>query len=66
VDEAGLTLDGPGIGRAGSPTLTVASLYVVLLIAVACGLADAMSNRALLAKRHILLQAWQLRQLVAG
>jgi hypothetical protein len=48
----------------GSATLIVAALYVVLLIGVACAIGDAMRNRERIVKRHILLQAWQLRQLV--
>ncbi len=61
----GLVLDGIGIGRTSNATLIVAALYVVLLIGVACTFGDAMRNRERAAKRHILLQTWQLRQLVA-
>jgi len=65
VVAGGLELRAVGIGGAGQSTLIVVALFAVMLIACACTLADAMRTREREAKRHLLLQAWHLRQLVA-
>jgi serine/threonine-protein kinase len=64
VIDGGLILKAIGVSGPGAPTLVVAALYVVLLLTVACSLADAMRTRERAAKRHLLLQTWQLHQLV--
>jgi serine/threonine-protein kinase len=64
IGEHGITLRAPGLAGDETSTLIVAVLYVVGLIVGASGLASAMRTRELAARRHLHLQAWQLRQLV--
>jgi hypothetical protein len=64
VDQAGLHLDAIAIAGSETSTLTIAALYVLALIAAAAGMASRMRSRERAAKRHLHLQAWQLRQLV--
>jgi hypothetical protein len=45
--------------------LIAATLYVIVLIASAAAMAYRMMARERRAKRHLQVQAWQLRQLVA-
>ena len=46
-------------------TLIVASIYVLALIGAAAFMANGMRSRERTVKRRLMLQAWQLRQLVA-
>jgi len=64
VDAAGIHLDPLALAGGETATLTIAALYVLALIAAAAGMASRMRNRERAAKRHLHLQAWQLRQLV--
>jgi len=64
VDERGILLDAAAIAGDQSSTLAVSALYVLALIAAAAGMANRMRTRERAAKRHLQLQAWQLRQLV--
>jgi len=55
----------PVIGEHSSiPVLIAGTLYVAALIAGACLIAEIMRARNRAAHRHLLMQAWQLRQLV--
>jgi serine/threonine-protein kinase len=65
VGAGGVMLQAPGIAGDETSTLVVGVLYVVGLIAGAAVLASAMRARETTARRHLHLQAWQLRQLVA-
>jgi len=60
-----VVFDAPAIdaGHAG-PVLLVGGIYIVSLIAGASTIAEIMRNRTREAHRHLLMQAWQLRQLV--
>ena len=64
VDAHGIHLDPLALAGGETATLTIAALYVLALIAAAAGMASRMRNRERAAKRHLHLQAWQLRQLV--
>ena len=65
VSDKGILLDVIAIGGGDEiSTLSVAALYVLALIAAAAGMASRMRSRERAAKRHLHLQAWQLRQLV--
>ena len=64
VDASGLHLNAVALAGGEASTLTVAALYVLALIAAAAGMASRMRDRERAAKRHLHLQAWQLRQLV--
>jgi len=64
VDDRGVLLDAVAIAGDQTTTLAVAALYVLALIAAAAGMANGMRVRERAAKRHLQLQAWQLRQLV--
>ncbi len=64
VDANGIHLDPLALAGGETATLTIAALYVLALIAAAAGMASRMRNRERAAKRHLHLQAWQLRQLV--
>jgi serine/threonine-protein kinase len=64
VDEHGILLRAAGTSGAEGPTLFVAALYTVALLAAAAGMANAMRARQRTAKRLAMVQAWQLRQLV--
>ncbi len=64
VDEHGILLRAAGTAGAEGPTLFVAALYTVALLASAAGMANAMRTRERTAKRLAMVQAWQLRQLV--
>ena len=46
------------------PILVVSSLYIISLIAGSSTIAELMRAQNQDARRHLLLQAWQLRQLV--
>ena len=65
VGPLGVVLQAPGIVGDEVSTLIVGVLYVVALIVGAPVLASAMRAREATARRHLHLQAWQLRQLVA-
>jgi hypothetical protein len=58
-----LALD-PALDGAEDPTILVAVLYTIALIAGACIMGDTMRTRTRTAIRHLQIQAWQLRQLV--
>jgi hypothetical protein len=64
VDTNGLLLKAVAIAGDETPTLVVAALYVLAMIAAAAGMANGMRARERAAKRHLHLQAWQLQQLV--
>ena len=64
VDPQGVLLRAPGIAGAETPTLVVAALYVAALILAAALMAHGMRARERAARRHLHVQAWQLRQLV--
>jgi tRNA A-37 threonylcarbamoyl transferase component Bud32 len=64
VDERGVLFDAVAIAGDETSTLVVGALYVAALIAAAAGMASGIRERERLAKRHLHLQAWQLRQLV--
>jgi tRNA A-37 threonylcarbamoyl transferase component Bud32 len=64
VDEHGILMRAAGTAGREGPTLGVAIFYVLASIAFACGMAAAMRTRERAARRHLHLQAWQLRQLV--
>jgi len=64
IDRAGILLRAPAVAGAEGPSLIVAVTYVAGLIIGTCWMAHAMRERASAAHRHLLLQAWQLRQLV--
>ena len=60
----GMWLHGPGLAGGSTAILLVGTVYIVLLIAGACVMGDAMRTRIRAASRTMHLQAWQLRQLV--
>jgi serine/threonine-protein kinase len=64
VDSHGILLAAAGTGGREGPTLGLATFYVLAFIATACFMADAMRKRERTARRHLHVQAWQLRQLV--
>ncbi len=64
VDEHGILMRAAGTAGHEFPTLGVAIIYVLASIAAACGMASAMRRRERAARKHLHLQAWQLRQLV--
>ncbi len=66
VDGVGLWLHPPAIGAHEGPAIVVGALYAAALIAGACIAGYAMRVRTQAAHRHLHLQAWQLRQLVAS
>jgi len=57
-------MDAPAFAGREVATIGVGCLYTVGLIVGACVMGDVMRSRAREAHRHLLLQAWQLRQLV--
>jgi serine/threonine-protein kinase len=64
VDARGVLLMPAGtVGDAG-PTIGVAVFYVLAMIAAAAWMGNVMRERARAARRHLHVQAWQLRQLV--
>jgi serine/threonine-protein kinase len=64
VTPHGLRFDSPAIAGAELPVLVCGSLYVVLLIGGAAVIGDVIRQRTRAAHRTLLMQAWQLRQLV--
>ncbi len=64
VTDAGVAFHAPAISALEGPTILVASIYIVSLIAGACIAAAAMRARTRAAHHRLQLQAWQLRQLV--
>ena len=60
----GILMRAAGTAGAEGPTLGVAIFYVLASIAAAAGMATAMRERTRAARRHLHVQAWQLRQLV--
>ena len=64
VSDAGLVFQPPAAGTAAVPILVVSSLYIISLIAGSSTIAELMRAQNQDARRHLLLQAWQLRQLV--
>nr|MBA3463365.1 hypothetical protein [Deltaproteobacteria bacterium] len=65
VDTNGILMTPLAIAGDEASTLGVAAVYVLALIAAALGMASGMRTRERGAKRSLMLQAWQLRQLVA-
>jgi hypothetical protein len=65
VDASGILMTPLAIAGDETSTLGVAAVYVLALIAAAAGMASGMRTRERGAKRSLMLQAWQLRQLVA-
>jgi serine/threonine-protein kinase len=66
VDGVGVWFHPPAIGAHETPFMVVAVLYAIALIAGACIAGYAVKSRTQAAHRHLHLQAWQLRQLVAS
>ena len=64
VDSSGILMRAAGTAGAEGPTLGVAIFYVLASIAAAAGMATAMRERTRAARRHLYVQAWQLRQVV--
>ncbi len=64
VDHAGIALQPPGISGQETPVLVVGTMYIVALITGASVIAEIMRTKTRAAHRHLLTQAWQLRQLV--
>ena len=64
VTPNGVTLTAPAIGTDKAPVLVVGSLYVITLIGAAAIIGETLRLRTRDAHRHLLMQAWQLRQLV--
>jgi tRNA A-37 threonylcarbamoyl transferase component Bud32 len=64
IDSRGILLHAAAVSGDENRTLAVAALYVVATICAAAGMANGMRVRERAAKRHLHLQAWQLRQLV--
>jgi serine/threonine-protein kinase len=64
VTDHGVVLDAITIGGDEHRVLIAATLYVIVLIASAAAMAYRMMARERRAKRHLQVQAWQLRQLV--
>ena len=64
VTEHGLLLHADAVGSDETSVLIAASLYVFGLIGSAAAMAYRMMARERRAKRHLQVQAWQLRQLV--
>ena len=64
VDAHGILLRAAGTAGDETRTLVVGALYVIALLASAALMAHGMRARERAAKRHLHLQAWQLRQLV--
>jgi hypothetical protein len=60
----GTLFHGPAVGANEPATIGVYAFYCAALIAGACIAAAAMRARQRLAHEKLLLQAWQLRQLV--
>jgi eukaryotic-like serine/threonine-protein kinase len=65
VSSSGVTFAGPAFSGQELPVLVVGSMYVVMLIAGASIIGETMRQRTRTAHRQLLIQAWQLRQLVA-
>jgi serine/threonine-protein kinase len=66
VDNIGLVFHAPAIGPYERAAQLVGGLYAASLIAGACIAGYAMRRRTQAAHRHLHLQAWQLRSLVAS
>ena len=64
VSNEGVLLTAPAISGNEGAVLAVGVLYMVLLIAGACAMAETLRTRNRIAQRHLHVQAWQLRQLV--
>ena len=64
VEHASVVFRAPAIAGDEGPVLLVGAIYVAALIAGAASIAEVMRNRTRAAHRHLLVQAWQLRQLV--
>jgi serine/threonine-protein kinase len=64
VDARGILMRAAGTAGAEGPTLAVAVVYTISLLAAAAVMANAIRARQRATKRHLHLQAWQLRQLV--
>jgi serine/threonine-protein kinase len=64
VSEAGVLFHAPAMAGRETPVLVVGGIYVVAMIVGAAAIAEIMRNRTRAAHRHLLMQAWQLRQLV--
>jgi serine/threonine-protein kinase len=66
VDGVGVWFHPSAIGAHPTPFVVVGVLYAIALIAGACIAGYAVKSRTQAAHRHLHLQAWQLRQLVAS
>jgi serine/threonine-protein kinase len=66
VDQLGLVFHAPAVGPYQRAAQVVGGLYAACLIAGACIAGYAMRRRTQTAHRHLHLQAWQLRSLVAS
>src|SRR5439155_10201049 len=64
VSPHGVRFEAPGIAGEELPVLVCGGMYVVLLIGGAAVIGDVIRQRTRAAHRTLLLQAWQLRQLV--
>ena len=64
IDARGIVLNGTGTSGAEGPTLLVAVLYTIALLGAAASMAGQIRARERAVKQTMLLQAWQLRQLV--
>jgi hypothetical protein len=59
-----LVISAPAIGGDAAGVFAASSLYSFILILGAAWIAEMMRTRTRDAHRHLLLQAWQLKQLV--
>jgi serine/threonine-protein kinase len=64
VTDGAVAFHAPAIAGLEGPTIVVASIYILSLIAGACIAAAAMRAQTRAAHHRLQLQAWQLRQLV--
>ena len=64
VDEHGILMHAAGTAGAEGPTLIVAVIYTIALLGAAAAMAHAIRVRERATKRVVMVQAWQLRQLV--
>jgi serine/threonine-protein kinase len=64
ISDGTLMLRVAGSAGEAGPTISIAVIYVMAMIATAAWMATTMRERARAARRHLHVQAWQLRQLV--
>jgi hypothetical protein len=64
VDDTGFHIAAAAVGGPEARTLITATLYVFTLLALACMIAGGRRRHERDTKRQLLVQAWQLRQLL--